>query len=463
MLSLGALSSASGAAEYYMKGGEGQIAGYYSEHQQASKWGGGAKEFLNLPDGPVDLETFEKLLDGHISEDKTLGRRVKGERLRDPGRDFTFSAPKSVSLAATGELGKPILEAFSRSVTTTMTWYESNLAQAKVWDKDKGKQVKTGDQKILYASFMDFVSRANDAQLHIHVPTVNLAIGKKNKVRSLNYDLAYKHKILLGNIQRAELAKELGAVGLKIRPAGKNGLWELEGANPDLLKQFSKRRQQITRQAPHKLGNAAAMAHLTRTTRPAKEKIAPHVLKARWSQEFKAHGTSIEDYTKAIQNAPKREMQGLTAKAAINFAVSHMSETEAHFDKLVLLKHAMISVYGHVDIKSMESELNARVQKGELLISEDGRWLKAEKTHRLEGKLLSELQNGHLKARVISHQSFETYKPELEGLTPGQRKSAELILRDNHRFVGVDGVAGTGKTFLLQKTLPALKAQGMTL
>jgi len=38
--------------------------------------------------------------------------------------------------------------------------------------------------------------------------------------------------------------------------------------------------------------------------------------------------------------------------------------------------------------------------------------------------------------------------------------AAELILTDRHRFNGVDGVAGTGKTYLLEKTLPALKAVG---
>ena len=97
---------------------------------------------------------------------------VKGERLRDPGRDFTFSAPKSVSKAATGELEKPIIEAMQNSVQTTMEYAERHFAQAKIWDAKLGKQVKTGDQKILYATFMDFLSRANDPQLHIHTPVV---------------------------------------------------------------------------------------------------------------------------------------------------------------------------------------------------------------------------------------------------------------------------------------------------
>ena len=105
-----------------------------------------------------------------------------------------------------------------------MAYYQEHFAQAKVYNKETKKQVKAGNQKILFATFMDFLSRANDPQLHIHIPNVNLAIGEDGKIRSQVFDLAYKHKILLGNIQRAELAKELSQLGLKIRPAGKNGL-----------------------------------------------------------------------------------------------------------------------------------------------------------------------------------------------------------------------------------------------
>ena len=399
MLSIGSLSSASGAAEYFIKGGEGQIAGYYSDHLAASKWGGGAKEILALPDGPVDLDVFEALLDGRVSDTQTLGRMKDGVRLRDPGRDFTFSAPKSVSAAAIGALEKPILEAFAKSVETAMAYYQEHFAQAKVYNKETNKQVKTGNQKILFATFMDFLSRANDPQLHMHVPNINLAIGEDGKTRSQVFDLAYKHKILLGNIQRAELAKELTKLGLKIRPAGKNGLWELAGSSTEILMNFSKRRQQMTRFAPHKTQDAAAMAHIAKITRPAKEKIVSRdEIKARWSEEFKALGTSVKDYTQALLNAPERDKSDLNPKAAIDYAISHMSETQAHFNKFELLKHAMVSVYGHVDIKSMETELEARIDQGQFLETEDGRWLKPAKTEALEQQIVEAMQAGHLKA-----------------------------------------------------------------
>ena len=89
MLSIGRLSSASDAANYFIKGGEGQIAGYYVDQKQGSQWGGGAKEILGLPDGQVDQKTFEALLAGKVSDTQTLGRKRNGELKHDPGSKRT--------------------------------------------------------------------------------------------------------------------------------------------------------------------------------------------------------------------------------------------------------------------------------------------------------------------------------------------------------------------------------------
>ena len=73
---------------------------------------------------------------------------------------------------------------------------------------------------------------------------------------------------------------------------------------------------------------------------------------------------------------------------------------------------------------------------------------------------MEEHAKGHLKGRVLSSDEFEAQSHKLEGLTPGQTEAAQLILTDKHLFTGADGVAGSGKSFLLEKTIPILKAQG---
>ena len=97
MLSIGALSSAAQGASYYERDG------YYAkddpEHRDASAWAGRGAEELGLK-GPVDPDTFRQVLEGRVPDgtDIRLGRRGKdGEITHRPGRDLTFSAPKSVS------------------------------------------------------------------------------------------------------------------------------------------------------------------------------------------------------------------------------------------------------------------------------------------------------------------------------------------------------------------------------
>ncbi len=126
MLSIGALSSAAQGASYYERDG------YYEkddpEHRDASAWAGKGAEELGLT-GPVDPATFRAVLEGKVPDGSgtELGRRGKdGEILHRPGRDLTFSAPKSVSLAALVGGDRRIVEAHDRAVSATLAWVEKN-------------------------------------------------------------------------------------------------------------------------------------------------------------------------------------------------------------------------------------------------------------------------------------------------------------------------------------------------
>ena len=119
MLSIGALTSAAQGASYYERDG------YYAkddpEHRAASGWFGKGAEELGLK-GPVDPEVFRAVLEGKVPDGSgtELGRRGRdGEILHRPGRDLTFSAPKSVSIAALVGGDGRIVEAHDRAVAAT--------------------------------------------------------------------------------------------------------------------------------------------------------------------------------------------------------------------------------------------------------------------------------------------------------------------------------------------------------
>ena len=100
VLSIGAIASAAQGASYYQK--DGDYAKDDPEHRDASAWFGKGAEALGLT-GPVDPDTFRAILEGKVPDGSgtELGKRGRdGEITHRPGRDLTFSAPKSVSIAA---------------------------------------------------------------------------------------------------------------------------------------------------------------------------------------------------------------------------------------------------------------------------------------------------------------------------------------------------------------------------
>ena len=185
MLSIGALSSAAQGASYYERDG------YYAkddpEHRDASGWAGKGAEELGLK-GPVDPDTFRAVLEGKVPDgsDTRLGRRGKdGEILHRPGRDLTFSAPKSVSLAALVGGDRRIVEAHDRAVAATLAWVEKNAAETRMKDPDTGKMARVGNQKIVAATFRHDTSRNLDPQLHTHAVLANMVQGEDGKWRSM--------------------------------------------------------------------------------------------------------------------------------------------------------------------------------------------------------------------------------------------------------------------------------------
>ena len=148
MLSIGA-SPAQGAAYY-------EEDGYYAKddpkHKSASAWAGKGAAELGL-DGEVDADIFRTVLEGKVPDGsgRQLGRRGnEGEILHRPGRDLTFSAPKSVSIAALVGGDKRIVDAHDRAVKATLGWVEGNAAETRVQDRETKRMVRareSGDRR----------------------------------------------------------------------------------------------------------------------------------------------------------------------------------------------------------------------------------------------------------------------------------------------------------------------------
>ena len=245
MLSIGAIASAARGAGYYEQDG------FYAKddpgHRDASAWFGKGAEALGLS-GPVDAETFRAILEGKVPDGSgtELGKRGRdGEITHRPGRDLTFSAPKSVSIAALVGGDERIVRAHDRAVKATLGWVEKNAVETRLRDPDTGRMVRAGDQKTVVATFCHDTSRNLDPQLHTHAVLANMVKGADGKWRTMANEGLYERQKLIGAIYRNELAAGLTRLGYGIEKTHADGRFEIAGVSREAIRAFSTRRAEI--------------------------------------------------------------------------------------------------------------------------------------------------------------------------------------------------------------------------
>ena len=503
MLSIGALASAAQGASYYERDG------YYAkddpEHREASAWAGRGAEELGLK-GPVDPAAFRAVLEGKVPDGSgtELGRRGKdGERLHRPGRDLTFSAPKSVSIAALVGGDDRIIDVHDRAVAASLAWVERNAAETRMKDPDTGRMIRAGNQKIVAATFRHDTSRNLDPQLHTHAVLANMVRGEDGKWRSMANEKLYGSKMLLGALYRAELARGLGGLGYGIEKTHADGRFEIAGVPREAIAAFSSRRAEIEAAMEERgLGVSADNPRIAERaalmTRAKKRDIDRGELRGVWQRQaadlgFDARtpvveamersaapepasaavrtagiGTQTELPLDSAAQAPGRDATAEAAPpspaaGAVAWALAHLSERAAVFRRTDLLTAALVHAPGAVMVGDVEREVAALEKAGALHAvdlpgAEDS--LATEKTAGEEREAVALMQAGRDRGRAPMR-GWQVQAHLNKGpLTAGQKAAVKLILGAKDRTVGVQGYAGTGKTTMLNRARTLAEKKG---
>ena len=500
MLSIGALASAAQGASYYERDG------YYAkddpDHRAASAWAGRGAEELGLK-GPVDPDTFRAVLEGRVPDgsDTRLGRRGKdGEITHRPGRDLTFSAPKSVSIAALVGGDDRIVEAHDRAVAATLGWIEKNAAETRMKDPETGTMARVGRQKVVAATFRHDTSRNLDPQLHSHAVLANMVQGEDGKWRSMANEGLYARQKLIGMLYRNELAGGLGRLGYGIEKTHADGRFEIAGVSRDTIEAFSTRRAEIeAAMAERNLGNSADNPRLAERaalmTRAAKRDIDRGELRDVWQKQAadlgldagalvrEAAAMSVEPAMRGPESASERTVLPETpvaaspdaagvdgaandryaASEAVAWAMAHLSEREAVFSRADLLAAALAHAPGTIAIAEAERQVAGLEKAGALHAvdmpgAEDS--LATDRTVGEERETVALMRSGESRGKAPMRgwqvQGYLSKGP----LTVGQKDAVKLILSAKDRVVGVQGYAGSGKTTMLDRARVLAEKKG---
>ena len=466
------LTSSSSTAEYFRadggyyvgeEGDEESLRAKREEHREASAWHGKGAELLGCkPGARVAARAFEKLLKGFVpGTGIRLGRIRNGEHEHRPGFDLTFSAPKSVSLAAllpTEDRPKgdrAVIRAHDAAVRETLDWVEATLLQTRGWDPETRTRPRESAPFMVAATFRHIASRNLDPQLHTHAVIANVTRGPDGKWKSVDPVALHRNARLIGAYYRDRLARNLIGRGYSIVPAmaGRIPSFEIAGFGKELCAAFSTRRREILAYVEERGwdGTEAAKQVASLATRGRKAEPLRSLLREVWRGRAEALGFGGQ-VTRSPQSIALPPVP--SALEIVGRSMRHLEERHPVFAERELEALALGHSPGRYTIGEIRDAVAWMVRDGHLveanLRGSDRSWV-TDRTLKAERKTIAAMKAGLGAGKALASEEEVAACLEGAGLTAGQAAAVRTILLSDDRTVGVQGRAGTGKTTMLRQ------------
>jgi conjugative relaxase-like TrwC/TraI family protein len=316
-----------------------------------SHWSGNSAKFLGLTN-QVKSGDYRNAYQGLDSQGNSLRQKQANKNSR-PGRDLTFSAPKSVSLLALVRQDVNIIHAHERAVNAALKYIEQNCIFTRTGAG--GTNLQQTDN-MMVAVFRHHHSRNLDPNLHSHCVIFNQTQGDDGKWRSMDNRQLYQQKMTIGMIYHHELSQQLIELGHSIN-WNLDGTFDIVGFQSEELKQFSSRRAEIINLAGENSSSKtkAKACVSTRNTKKyvnAEERIT---LRESWQQKFKALNISVETNPKDA-----RSLASVTnSQELIEKSIQILSERDGktQFFEHELLKEVLMQAKGQHQLDQLQKDI----------------------------------------------------------------------------------------------------------
>jgi conjugative relaxase-like TrwC/TraI family protein len=471
MMTMSGALGAAGAVSYFKEEFEHARGSYYTEEgKTVDRWRGELAEHFGLS-GEVKREDFERLCEGQDPRDgEQLVRLVRPHESRNlygdeietgghrAGCDITFSAPKSVSLAALVGGDERIQEAHAEAVTAALREVE-RYAQARLGGSAKAEP--TG--KLLFASFEHDASRPDKRDgyaapdLHTHNFAFNLTLTAEGKIKPVQPVELYRSQKYGTVVYRAVLAEKLEKLGYEIEVDRRTGAPEIRGISREYIEAASPRQREIKEaaEALNLTSTRGAAARNRRTKTYDREEM-----RARHQELDRQFGGQAHA---VVREARAREMRTLLwdeagsrarAQEAVTFAIEKASEREAVNDTRRLLTDALRRHLGRTTFEAVSQEMRGREERGQLarIVLDDAarERVATEKTLRREAENVERVRAGKGTQQPLTERVPEAVTTSRDvTLNESQRTAFEQIVTSRDQIIGLQGKAGTGKTTTL--------------
>jgi conjugative relaxase-like TrwC/TraI family protein len=481
MLTISKPLSASQARIYHAREFASQQQNYWSRDQQGhSEWQGRLAQQWRLS-GSVDAEHFARLSEGqhpHTEEqlvrhqvsrtyEGKFGREVTSAEHR-AGWDATFSAPKSVSLTALVGGDDRVRHAHRESVRTALAELEQ-YTQARIGNVHAPETT----EKFVAATFEHDTARPVDGyaapQLHTHAVIFNVTERENGQTRALQPQEMFASQRYVTAVYRSELALRLEKLGYELE-RGKHGQPEIRGYTKEYLEASSPRREQIKDHLREQgIDGAAAAEIAAHHTRDRKELLSPDEVLRQHRELAAQHGHQADHVVAQARERGQYQIREpeIQAQRAVTWARDHLFERGAVQDRRAVLGAALERGMGETTYAGIRQEFERRVETGEFReVShvEAGHQYTTAAMVGMEREIVARMQDGNRRgysdAMLVSPQvriATEDRHPELN---TSQRQAVDDLFVSREKILGLDGIAGAGKTTTLAVIREGAEADG---
>jgi conjugative relaxase-like TrwC/TraI family protein len=485
MLNISKPLSASQAQTYHAKEFTSAEQNYWQQKGATlGEWHGELARKFGLA-GAVSADDFARLAQGQhpVTGDQLVSHRVVHEYQSPDGKiispvehragwDATFSAPKSVSLTALVGHEDRVREAHREAVNFALSELE-RYTQARIGGNHPAET--TG--KFVAATFEHDTARPVDGyaapQLHTHAVIFNMTERDDGTMRALQPRSLFESQQFATAVYQSSLTFRLSQLGYELE-TGRSGAPEIKGFSREYLDASSPRSQQI-REYMEKNGYegheaAQIAAHSTRDNKQIlsqQEVLSAH---QKLADQYENQAEQVVSTAKERSQLPEflESVSDRNARAqeAVSYARDRSFEREAVTDERLLFRDALRRGMGVVTYPEIRSVFENRVHQREFqLVSNDrhdtARQFTTSKTIEAEKAVIEHMISGQdTSQQIMPIQEAVQLTDSQPKLNAAQRKAAEQILTSSDQIQGIQGVAGSGKSSVLDSIRQGAETHG---
>jgi conjugative relaxase-like TrwC/TraI family protein len=466
MLTIRAMSGGKGYASRHLENRD-----YYAEGERViGHWQGHAAEMLGLR-GEVRAEDFERLaqgLDPHTGEflrpRHSVDRIAADGSAQSHGRDlydFTFSAPKSVSVMAILGNDDRLIRAHEQAVEEALKELES-CAATRV--RKDGANVDRPTGNLAIAVYHHDSSRELDPQIHTHAVAANLTHdGTEGRWKALQASGIYERRSYLTEVYRNSLAREIRNLGYEIESRrdarGRDRGFEISGVSGELIDRFSQRSHQrdeaIERFTAEKgrLPTDNEVSVLVRETR-ADKLIEISTSEVRKRQRERLSLKETWDLSELKPEEPGKSIR-FSPTDSLEYAKGHVFERVSVVRDHEVLTEALRHGRGRISLDELKGSLMREESAGKVF--RHGGEIATAGSLKREREMVDAVNRGIGKFEPLGK---DRQFVASDRLNPEQKSAVEAVLNSRDRAVNIRGAAGTGKTATLQEFNRGLSEAG---